>query len=523
MEMHRKNNLNTRALLWIALTSMIGSGWLFGALYSAHFAGPAAILAWPIAGILLIFVALSFAEISTMFPTENSLILLPYYTHGHLTSVIMSGFAWLSLASIPVIETQGLVQYSSNYLPHLMTQHGTRYIFTYLGYGVAFIILASFVLLNYFGMRLFARINEGFTIWKILIPVVTIVALFQSHFDFHNFFADGGFMPYGWHGIMLAMSSGGILFSLLGFRQVIILMHETNHPEKTVPRVLIIALVLTTLLYTALQAVFIGSLHPADVAKGWANLTFPGDAGPFAALATIAGMMWLSSVLYVDAFVSPYSTAFVYSATAAQMLGNMGEISDAPKILARHNKYQIPYISLFVNFILGVLLFLLLRSWQEMAAFSVATVMLTYGVGPICLVSLRKQLPDYPRPFRLPYGSWIAFIGFYICTAGVYWAGLHSVIRLLVLITLGITFYLLYQHFFSKNKKIKDGKNALWVFVYLIALSIFSICGNYGGKHLIPAYWDLLYLMGLCAIIFILALRSQKPNIHERISMKNLE
>ncbi|HEX2549196.1 MAG TPA: APC family permease, partial [Gammaproteobacteria bacterium] len=489
-----------------------GSGWLFGALYSAHFAGPAAVLAWPIAGILLILDALSFAEISIMFPTANTLILLPYYTHGHLTSVIMSSFAWLSLASIPVIETQGLVQYASNYIPGLMGQHGTRYIFTGIGYSTAMILLASFVLLNYFGIRLFARINEGFTIWKILIPTLTVLVLFQSHFDFHNFFNYGGFMPYGWHGVMLAMSSGGILFSLLGFRQVIILMHETNHPEKTVPRVLIISLVLTTFLYTALQAVFIGSLHPADLAQGWENLKFPGDAGPFAALATIAGMMWLSSVLYVDAFISPYSTAFVYSATAAQMLGSMSVMGDAPKILARQNKFQIPYLSLLVNFILGAILFLILRSWQEMAAFSVATVMLTYGVGPICLISLRKQLPDYPRPFRLYGSSFIAFLGFYICTAGVYWAGVHSVIRLLVLITIGMLFY------FITHKKILDGKNALWIFVYLVSLGIFSICGNYGGKHFIPVYWDMLYLMGLCGIIFIFALRSQKQNIKERIS-----
>jgi amino acid transporter len=507
------SNLNARALLWISFTSMIGSGWLFGALYSAHLAGPSAILAWPIAGILLIVVALCFAEIATMFPKANILILLPSYTHGHLTSVIMGGFAWLSLASIPVIETQGLVQYASNYIPHLMVQEGTRYLFTFFGYGVAVVILASFVVLNYFGIRLFARINEGFTIWKIVIPLLTIIALFKMHFSVHNFYAFGGFMPYGWHGMMQAMSSGGILFSLLGFRQVIIMMHETSDPQKIVPRVLIISLVSTTLLYTALQAVFIGSLDTKDLAGGFANLTFPGDAGPFAALATMAGLTWLSYILYIDAFVSPFSTAFVYSTTAAQMLGSMAEVGDAPKKLAEKNKYLIPYVSLFFNFILGLILFFLLRSWQEMAAFSVATVMLTYGVGPICLVALRQQLPDYRRPFRLYGGPWIAFLGFYICTAGVYWAGLHSVIRLLILMTIGMTFYFFYQKFLSTHKKRLDAKNAWWILVYLLALAVFSLCGNYGGKHLLPAYWDMLYLMGLCLGIFMLALYSKKHQI----------
>lgn len=72
-----KKNLSPLGLLWISLTSMIGSGWLFGPLYSAHFAGPAAILAWPIAGILLLFVAFCYAEVGSMFPEENNLARLP--------------------------------------------------------------------------------------------------------------------------------------------------------------------------------------------------------------------------------------------------------------------------------------------------------------------------------------------------------------------------------------------------------------------------------------------------------------
>ena len=90
-----KKNLTAFGLLWISLTSMIGSGWLFGSLYSAHFAGPAAIIAWPLAGFLLLFVALSYAEIGTMFPQADNLAHLPFYTHGHLTSLILSGLTWL--------------------------------------------------------------------------------------------------------------------------------------------------------------------------------------------------------------------------------------------------------------------------------------------------------------------------------------------------------------------------------------------------------------------------------------------
>ena len=52
---------------------MIGSGWLFGAFYAAQIAGPAALLCWPIAGLMIIVIALCFAELSTILPVAGGL------------------------------------------------------------------------------------------------------------------------------------------------------------------------------------------------------------------------------------------------------------------------------------------------------------------------------------------------------------------------------------------------------------------------------------------------------------------
>lgn len=507
-------NLKAWGLLWISLTSMIGSGWLFGALYSAHFAGPAAIIAWPLAGFLLLFVALAYAEVATMFPQANTLARLPLYTHGRLTSVMMTGLAWISLATIPVIETQGLIQYASNYLPHLLLHHGTHILFTPRGYVIAVIVLFSFILLNYFGIRLFARINAIFTLWKLLIPTVTVIALLMMSYHAKNFSQYGGFMPYGWQGVMAAMSSGGVLFSLLGFRQVVVMMGEINNPGKYVPLVLVSSLILTTLLYTALQWCFISSMRSQDLLQGWMNLSFPGDTGPFAALAAIAGLIWLSSLLYIDAFISPYSTGLVYSTTAAQMLSSMGAMGDAPQKLSTENKYQVPYFSLLTNFLLATMMLLILPNWQATAAFLVAVMMISYAVGPICLICLRKQLPTYHRPFRLRCSKSIAFIGFYVCTAGVYWSGLTSVVILLLLTTLSLVFYLVYYHIIKKLQCEFNTKHALWLIGYLLCLGIFSYYGNYGGNHRLPQYWDLLYLMIMSLVIFSLAFFSRLPKTY---------
>ncbi len=509
------------SLLWISFTSMIGSGWLFGALYSAHFAGPAAVIAWPLAAVCLLFVALAYAEVATMFREKYILALLPLYTHGRLTSVIMSGLAWISLATIPVIETQGLIQYASNYWPHLVVHHGLHYSIIFPGYLLALALLFSFVLLNYFGIRLFTRINSGFTIWKILVPGLTIISLLATTYDAKNFFQYDGFMPYGWQGVMAAMSNGGVLFSLLGFRQVIIMASEVEHLEKYIPIILISSLLLTGLLYTALQWAFIGSMHAQDLVHGWANLSFPGDAGPFAALALLAGMIWLSLLLYADAFISPYSTALVYSTTAAYMLAGMGSMDDAPQYCALKNKYETPYASLTINFFLAAAMFFLLQGWQAMSSFLVAAMMITYAVGPLSLICLRKQLPDYKRPFRLRYSGLISFIGFYICTAGVYWTGLDSLVKLFALILLGLGLYLFNYFVFKKSRYALDIKNALWLLGYIVGLGIFSYYGNYGGIKRIPIYWDLFYLLGFVFIIFNLAIFSRKAETYTETIIAN--
>ena len=506
-------NLSALSLFWISITSMVGSGWLFGSLYSAHFAGPAAIIAWPLAGFLLLFVAFSYAELGMMFPQSDSLACLPLYTHGRLTSVIVNSMTWFSLAILPVIETQGVVQYASNYIPGLVAHYGVYYHNTPLGYVLSLVVLMSFVLLNYFGIGLFARINAAFTVWKLIIPTITIISLITMSYHPGNFFQYGGFMPYGWQGVMAAMSSGGVLFSLLGFRQVIIMMGELEKPGQYIPLILGGSLLFTTLLYTGLQWSFIGSVSEQALAKGWVNLSFTGDAGPFAALAALVGLIWLSILLYVDAFISPYSTGLVYSTTAAHMLGSMGSVVSTSNIIAKKNKYQVPWVSLGVNFVLAAIMSLVLHGWQEMSAFLVSILMVGYSIGPIAVVCLRKQLPNYKRPFRLQCCNLIAFIGFYVCMVGIYWAGFHSVQKLLIITVLGLVcsfFYCLIK----KTHRGLDVKQAIWFVLYLFGLSVFSYFGNYGGKHILPQYWDLVYLSLFSLLVFRLAILSRKPDIH---------
>ena len=127
---------------------------------------------------------------------------------------------------------------------------------------VTVILMAVFTAVNFLAMRIFARVNSTITWWKVAVPVFTIIVLL---FKFHpgNFTAGGaGFMPGGIHGLFAALPLAGIIFAYSGFEQADQLAGEIKNPGRNLPRAIIIAVLIGTVIYTLLQVAFIGALPP---------------------------------------------------------------------------------------------------------------------------------------------------------------------------------------------------------------------------------------------------------------------
>ncbi len=81
-----RREIGRTGLLFTGVGSIIGSGWLFGAMNAGIIAGPAAILSWAIAGVMIILIGLSFSELGTMFPVTGGVIRFPMYAFGGFAS-----------------------------------------------------------------------------------------------------------------------------------------------------------------------------------------------------------------------------------------------------------------------------------------------------------------------------------------------------------------------------------------------------------------------------------------------------
>ena len=69
-------------LLFASTTSMIGSGWLFGAFHAAKIADPLSIWSWIVGGVIIMLIALCFAEFAALFPRSGALVHMSHASHG---------------------------------------------------------------------------------------------------------------------------------------------------------------------------------------------------------------------------------------------------------------------------------------------------------------------------------------------------------------------------------------------------------------------------------------------------------
>jgi amino acid transporter len=522
-EPNLRRHIGIVGLLFASVGSIIGSGWLFGALTASTIAGPAAIFSWLIGAVLIVLIGLVFAELGTMFPISGGVVRFPHLSFGSFASYSMGFITWVAAATVAPIEVEGALQYATRYAPFTKehTVSGdTVHTLTGLGYVVAVLGMAFFVLVNYYGVRWFARINNVAVWWKLGIIVLVVIAFLVTEFHSGNF-SDHGFATDGAHGVFTAIATGGIVFSYLGFRQGVELAGETDNPRRNVPLAVIGSVVLTGVIYVGLQIAFIGAVDPKDLAHGWENLSFTNDFGPLAAIASAIALGWLAVLLYVDAIISPADTGLIYTTVTGRISYAMGRNGNAPRVLARTTPRGVPLVSLLVTFVVGLIVFLPFPSWQQLVGFITSATVLSFGSGPLVLAALRRQVPDRPRTFRLPFGDVIPFIAFYASNLIVYWAGWTVNWKLFVTVLIGFVLLAIFQLTGTGSTPPLDWRaGATWVLPWLGGLCLISYLGDYPDKktdpgssntHTITFGWGFIVLLALSAIIYYVAVKVRLP------------
>jgi len=485
-----KRDISKTNILVASAGGMIGSGWLFSPFISAQMAGSNALISWIIAAIFMVFIALPLCELGAMFPISGGMSNYPTFTHGREVGFLFAWTSWLSYVVMTPIEIQAMLQYSSHFFPVLIDNNTTTLSLSHYGYMAAIGIMLFVVILNSYGIKLLAECNKYASIIKFALPSIAIFTLLKQSPSLANIHIDVS-NKENWVEIFTALSTGGVAFAFTGFQNGLMLAGEVKNPQKNIPIAILGAVLVGFILYFMLQFSFIAAIPQKYLSSGWHALSYPGDGGPLVGLTLLLGLGVVATLLMFDAAFSPFGTTFVYTAATSRILYGMALNNHLPKIFVKVNRHNIPYITLYANLLVGCLAFLPFPGWQKLVAFLSSASILSYGIGPICLLAIRKLQPNMHRPFKLSQGLLMSHIAFYVCNLMLYWCGFSVLWKLDVALLFGLGVYLMYH----RKSSLTNSTPLIWFITYISSLSIISYLGSFGGIGLLKFPLDIAFFL----------------------------
>jgi amino acid transporter len=398
-----------------------------------------------------------------------------------------------------------------------------------VGFILTIILMAIFVAVNFLAMRIFARVNNVITWWKVAVPVLAIIVLL-THWHTGNFTAGGaGFMPGGIKALFGALPAAGIIFAYSGFEQCDQLAGEIKNPGRNLPLAIIISVLIGTVIYCLLQVAFIVALPPALLGAhgGLIGLTCPDtgtcntsisqlNAGPFAAVAVLGGVAWLAHILRIDAFVSPSGTGLIYTTGTSRVSYGLARNRYFPQIFGRVSSNGIPWVGLIAAFIIGLFFLLPFPSWHSLVGLITGASVLMYAGAPLSVGAFRGQVPDANRPYRMPAAWLLAPAAFVVADLLIYWSGFEVIWKLGVVLIIGYVIIGICMAFDPQRPPL-DWKSAVWLPVWLIGMGIISWQGQYSGGAVaaplntgrIGFWWDMLVVAAFSVAIYFWAMRTR--------------
>ncbi|HEX4357756.1 MAG TPA: APC family permease [Pseudonocardia sp.] len=504
-ERRLRRHLGLGSMTAIGFSNIVGSGWLFAAMYASQIAGPAALLAWIGAGVLCALVALVMVELGASRPEGGGTVRWPSYASGRLVGSVIGWSVLLSVGATSA-ELTAIIQYAGHYLPWLYEGKTL----TAAGVGLAAVLCVLLTALNWYGVKLFGRVNNLVTIVKIAVPVITVAALIASGFHAGRLTEHGGFAPYGYAAVLSALAGGGIIYSVNGFQAPVDFSGEARNPRRTVPLSVLGSIALAVLLYVALQLAFLFAVPESALAQGWHGINFD---SPFGELALILNLHWLSTVLYADAVISPGGSAYVGVALDGRHTYALAKNGLLPRLFMKvHEGSGIPRRALLLNLVVILVFLLPFGGWQSIVSVMGDLYLLLYAAAAVAAAVFAAVQPERLSGW-VPGLRWIAPISFVVATEFVYWSGWHDLRIALPLTLVGLPLFLVMRRGQPGSALVDELRWGAWLIVYLLALTLLSWLGSFKGSGDVPAPYDSILVGVLALAIFAVAVRAGRSQM----------
>ena len=367
-------NLSTFQLTMFGVGATVGTGIFFVLGAAVPKAGPAVMVSFLIAAFAAGLSALCYAELASAIPVSGSTYSYAYHSMGELVAVIIAGCVLLEYGVAAGAVAVGW----SGYFNGLINLP-----------AVILVLLCMLLLMR--GASESAKLNAIMVLIKLgvlaLFAIIGFTAFNADHFS--NFFGSG------FAGVSAA--AGTIFFSFIGLDAVATAGEEVKNPQKALPRAIIGALVIVSLVYLAVAAAGIAA-KPVD----FFSTPEAAEAGLAQILKDITGTEVWSTILAAGAVISIFSVTLVTLYGQTRILFAIGRDGLIPKRFLEVNpKTMTPTFNTIVVSVIVALIGGFVPSDYLWDTVSIGTLM-AFSVVAIGIIIMRRTHPDLERPFKIP-------------------------------------------------------------------------------------------------------------------------
>jgi APA family basic amino acid/polyamine antiporter len=375
----KKHVVKLRRELSMAQAMLSGIGIILGAgIYAlvgkaAGLAGNAVWLSFLLSAVVAGLTGLSYAELSSMFPKAGAEYVYSRRAFGERIAFLIG---WLIIIGGIIAS----VTVSLGFAGYFSALTGSPLV------PAAMCLIAALSLLIFWGIRLSAMVAIAMTLIEAagLFMIIAIGAPYLGSVDYLA-------MPSGLSGVFTAAAL--IFFAFIGFEEITRLSEETKRPERAIPRALLVAIAVTTVIYVMV------SLSAVSV-LGWEKLST--SHAPLADVAAKAFGPGAFTLLATIALFSTTNTVLLMLLATSRITYGIAAERSLPRQLALiHRRRRTPWVAIALVGLFAALL-TLAGKIETMAMLTDFTVFFTFVAINLSLVWLRYKEPSARRPFRVP-------------------------------------------------------------------------------------------------------------------------
>jgi len=472
-----KKTLGPWNLIALGIGAIIGAG-IFATIGTAAAgdahrpgAGPALILSFVLTAVVCGFSALCYAEFASMVPVAGSAYTYSYATLGELIAWIIG---WDLIIEYAIGNVAVAISWA-NYMNTLLEGFGIKLppwmTIDYttaaakmpqlvaaaphiLGIPIVFnilagVIVAAITVVLVWGIKESARFNFGMVAIKLVVLGFFVLVSFKFVKPAHWH----PFAPNGIHGVITGAAI--VFFAYIGFDAVSTTAEEAKNPKRDMPIGIIGSLVVCTIIYAIIAAVFTGMIPYADLVKKLSSE----QAEPLTMAMKYATMPnWMVGVVAFGSVVAHTAVLLVFQLGQPRIFFAMSRDGLLPPFFAKvHPKFKTPHVGTIITGV-GVGVTAMFTSLDAMVDLTNIGTLFAFILVCFGIMILRIKDPDRPRSFRVPGGPYLLpLLGVASCIGLAIYLPPSSWWRFVKWFLVGIVFYAVYGYHHSRLRNRNGG------------------------------------------------------------------